>query len=363
MSYEQTSRTPESVVSFVILLLYIVYIIPFLNFMEYNEKGERGNAALWLILWLVIVVGSIALFIWMFFSSRSCPEGYELYMVRRDLFNLFTPEYTIYKEEAPVGNIESESYPPVVRVETPTTDITSAFFPCFLMGRPLYDEEYDAGRYQPLRFERSLSFVSLLYPSYEVYKEPTDFTIDNNKKIECQDFMNRGGELIGRVFYPVGACDNIGACTVSCKFNCKQNCTEGDTACEEACDEMCTERCEHDCFIELGQATGLGLVGLEKRYVVQYYAPDGTIKSYVTTEEFLQILRGKIVEEIYFYRVENNRETDQVAIIKPQTGRSGGYTVCINEQLNPIEKQLLFGTIIAIDQHRFQKEREAALNA
>jgi len=360
MSYYNSERQkPDNGVELTLMILYAVYILPFMQFMEANKEGEKGKAALWLILWLLIVIGSIALFIWMFFSSRSCPEGYELYMVRRDLFNFFTPEYTIYKEEAPFGNIEAESYPPVVRVETPTTDITSVFFPCFLMGRPVFDEEYNAGRYQPLRFERSLSFVSLLYPSYEVYKEPTDPTIDNNNKIECQDFMNRGGELIGRVFYPVGACSNIGACTVSCKFNCKENCEPDNTACEDECDTNCVDRCEYDCFIELGQATGLGLTGLEKRYVVQYYKPDGTINSYVTTETFLQLFtEGKIVEEIYFYRVDNNVESDQVAIIKPQTGRAGGYTVCINEQLDPVEKQLLFGTIIAIDQHRFQKERE-----
>jgi hypothetical protein len=265
------------------LLFYIFIYAPLIAYENYKE-GKYLNAFLFGLLAVIIIGGIIALAWYAYTSSRGCPAGQELFIVQRDVFNLISPEYSIYKNKAPVGNYDTESYPPVVRVDTPTTNITTAFFPQFDFVEPQFNAEYSEGKYQPLTFRRMASLSSLVFPSYEILKQ---------------------GQVIGSLVYP--------------------------TTTEEA--------------------SLLGLIGLEKRYVIDIEG-----ERYVTSEEFIQF---KFIKEIYFYKA-SDPEMKSIAVIKPRaqaSGTTGVYTVCLSEILTPKVKEALFASVIAYDQHVFAEER------
>lgn len=199
----------DSAVELLFYGLYLIFVLPGASAMEAYQQGKFLQAIGWGILALLIIGGLIFLVYALFKISRTCPKGQELYIVQRDIFNIVTPEYSVYKNKAPVGNYEVESYPPVIRVDTPTTDITKAFFPQFEFSEPKFASEYSKGGYRPLIFRHIPGLKSLIYPSYDVY--------DSEEALERE-------EPIGRMVYPT--------------------------------DEE--------------EATLLGLFGLEKRYVIEF---------------------------------------------------------------------------------------------
>lgn len=271
----------------IITVLFYIFIGPPVWAYEYYQDRQYLKSFGFLSLFLILVGGLITLAVLAYTSSRGCPEGQKLFIVQRDAFNLFTPEYSVYMNKAPVGNYETESYPPVVRVDTPTTDITKAFFPQFEFTKPEFPAEYEEGQYKPLVFKRITSFKSLLFPSYEIFQN---------------------GTMVGRLVYP----------------------TDSD------------------------EATLLGLTGLEKRYVAEIKG-----KMFITSEEFLQL---KFVKEIYFYDAGGSPDRS-IAVIKPRaqlSGLRGAYTVCLHEMLLPEEKEVLFASVIAMDQHVFKEERQSS---
>lgn len=276
----------DSTLELTIYILYYIFVLPGqISYESYLEKNYKKSIGFGL-LSLVLTVGIIWLFIYIFTRSRTCPSGHQLYIVQRDAFDWVTPEYSVYKNEAPVGNYEDEDYPPVVRVDSPVLTANEIFMPKYEFTKPEYDKVYKEGNYVPLNFDRVVSLTSLIFPSYEV--------------------TNKQDQPVAKITYP----------------------TSGE------------------------EATALGLVGLEKRYVVEYKD-----KKYITSEELLQF---KLVEEIYFYDADDPDETP-IAIIKQReqsTGRMGVYTVCLADKIEPVLKELLFATVIAIDWHVFQEEKE-----
>lgn len=281
------------------LILYSI-LAPPANMMDEFNEGNYGKSFMYLI--LTIIVWSIygAIIYWiisLFIESRSCLDGEEKYIVQRDVNDFFTPEYTIYVNEAPAFNNNDEDYPPAVRVDTPVNDgANSVFFPTFEFKEPEFPSNYFEFNFENLRFERINSFQSLYFPSYRVF--------------------DRSGNQIATIGYPL------------------------------------TEE-------EGGDA--LGYLGIERKYVIDYKD-----QLYLTSEElrFEQVLEGEWVKTLNFYRFiegDRNAEDNPIAKIKVRgnlLGRSGIYTICIGQDLDPVFKELIFASVIAFDQHVIADKRE-----
>ncbi len=172
--------------SFLILTLILMFLInPF-----YNAKDSLNNQNYLLMIYYIIAFivswailgGLIYALYFLWTDSRSCPDGHEIFIIQRDLLDIFTPEYTIYGEEAPVANIESEEFPPAVRVDTPVEGLKELFFPNFKFVKPTFPEIYDRLGFEELDFTRLGSLSSLFFPSYSV---------------------TQGGTEVAQILYPV----------------------------------------------------------------------------------------------------------------------------------------------------------------
>ncbi len=254
-----------------------------------GDKENVACAVVCIAVVCLILYGVVQLFI----ASRSCPDGHEKFIIQRDFFNIFTPEYTIYRNEAPLTNTESPEFPPAVRINTPTTSIEDIFFPNFNFGKPNYHEIYDAGGFMPLEFSRIGSLSSLFFPSYSV---------------------TQGGTEVAQIIYPITS----------------------------------------------EEADFWSITGLEKRYVVKF---EGEV--YISGEKLGQIFDGVLIKTLNFYNFNTGNENNPMAIIKVRQnalGRSGLYTVCIKDDMNPMLKELLFATAVDYDQHVIAKERQDSIN-
>lgn len=274
-----------------IVAIFMFLINPYYNAKDAFQKGEYLfllTSIIALIIAWAVLGGIIYLLYYLWTGSRSCLDNQEKYIVQRDLFDFFTPEYTVYFETAPVGNYESAEFPPAVRVDTPVEGIRELFFPNFRFVAPEFPATYLTKNFVPLEFTRLVSFRSIVFPSYSV---------------------SQNGNEIAQILYPM--------------------------------------------FEE--EADFWSLTGLEKRYVIRY---NGEV--YVTSEELGQIFEGTLVKTLNFYNFNTGDEDAPIAEIKVRANalnRTGLYTVCINTEMDPILKELLFATVLAYDQHVIEKEK------
>jgi len=103
-------------------------------------------------------------------------------------------------------------------------------------------------------------------------------------------------------------------------------------------------------------STLLSLLNVEKRYVIKYKD-----EVYITSEDVGQFYTGTFVKTLNFYNYHTGSKDDPIAIVKFRRnalGRSGLYTVCINIDMDPLFKELLFASVIAYDQHIIDEEKE-----
>jgi len=277
-----------TLIGFILMFLFN----PYLNAKDAYNKSQYLHALLYFIALLVVwaIFGSIIYFMYYLWSdSRSCRDNQEKYIVQRDMNDIFTPEYTIYLEKAPVANYESAEFPPAVRVDTPVEGIKELFFPNFRFIAPEFPETYIKQNFESLEFTRLSSFRSVIYPSYSV---------------------NQGGTEIAQILYPM--------------------------------------------FEE--EADFWSLLGFEKRYAIRYNG-----ETYVTSEELGQIFKGVLIKTLNFYNFNTGDQDSPIATIKVRANalnRTGLYTICINTEMDPVLKELLFATVLAYDQHVIEKEKQ-----
>lgn len=286
-----TSNTEDNPI--IILAIYLLFGTFFNGIDYYNEEKYFKSFICFLLgtlIWVLIIY-----FLWYLWTeSRSCPSGYELFILQRDINDIITPEYTIYKNKAPAFNNEDPDFPPAVRVDTPTLGLSNIFFPTFSFVKPTYSKVFDGYNFKALQFDRIDSFSSIFFPSYSVFQK-------ENPEDE-----------IAQILYPILS----------------------------------------------EEADFWSLTGLQLRYVIKYqgkrYVSNRQFEilemlkgNFVKTFKFYDYDTGSEDDPIAIIKVRENA-----------FNVDGRYTLCIKDVNDTILKELIFATIIAFDQHIMSEDRQ-----